>query len=122
MRTVCYEWLPTYFEGRDDRAAYLIYAEESLAGFALINRIAECDRPLDWAVAEFFVAYPFRRNGVGSAAMEQVFARHSGRWQIKYHSKNLPSAAFWNGIACSNMSLGALIIFLVWMLILLRRG
>lgn len=93
-----YEWLPTYFEGRDDRAAYLIYAEESLAGFALINRIAECDRPLDWAVAEFFVAYPFRRNGVGSAAMEQVFARHSGRWQIKYHSKNLPSAAFWNGI------------------------
>ena len=94
-----YEWLPTYFEGRDDRAAYLIYAEGSLAGFALINRIAECDRPLDWAVAEFFVAYPFRRNGVGSAAMEQVFARHSGRWQIKYHSKNLPSAAFWNGIA-----------------------
>ena len=94
-----YEWLPTYFEGRDDRAAYLIYAEESLAGFALINRIAECDRPLDWAVAEFFVAYPFRRNGVGSAAMEQVFVRHSGRWQIKYHSKNLPSAAFWNGIA-----------------------
>ena len=94
-----YEWLPTYFEGRDDCAAYLIYAEESLAGFALINRIAECDRPLDWAVAEFFVAYPFRRNGVGSAAMEQVFARHSGRWQIKYHSRNLPSAAFWNGIA-----------------------
>lgn len=94
-----YEWLPTYFESRDDRAAYLIYAEESLAGFALINRIAECDRPLDWAVAEFFVAYPFRRNGVGSAAMEQVFVRHSGRWQIKYHSKNLPSAAFWNGIA-----------------------
>lgn len=43
MRTACsdYEWLPTYFEGRDDCAAYLIYAEESLAGFALINRIAE---------------------------------------------------------------------------------
>lgn len=86
-----YEWLPTYFEGRDDRAAYLIYAEESLAGFALINRIAECDRPLDWAVAEFFVAYPFRRNGVGSAAMEQVFARHSGRWQINTTAKTCPA-------------------------------
>lgn len=94
-----YEWLPTYFEGNDDRAAYLIYADENLAGFALINRIAECGRPLDWAIAEFFVAYPFRRSGVGSAAMEQIFARHSGRWQIKYHSKNLPSVAFWNGIA-----------------------
>ena len=31
------------------------------------------------------------------------------------------TAAFWNGIACSNMSLGALIIFLAWMLVLLRR-
>ena len=33
----------------------------------------------------------------------------------------MSTAAFWNGIACSNMSLGALIIFLTWMLILLRR-
>ena len=32
----------------------------------------------------------------------------------------MSTSAFWNGIACSNMSLGALIIFLVWMLILLR--
>ena len=34
----------------------------------------------------------------------------------------MSTAAFWNGIACSNMSLGALIIFLVWMVVLLRRG
>ena len=33
----------------------------------------------------------------------------------------MSTAAFWNGIACSNMSLGALLIFLVWMLVLLRR-
>lgn len=32
----------------------------------------------------------------------------------------MSTAAFWNGIACSNMSLGALIIFLAWMLVLLR--
>ena len=33
----------------------------------------------------------------------------------------MSTAAFWNGIACSNTSLGALIIFLAWMLVLLRR-
>lgn len=33
----------------------------------------------------------------------------------------MSTSAFWNGIACSNMSLGALIIFLAWMLVLLRR-
>lgn len=26
--------------------------------------------------------------------MAQVFQRHKGRWQIKYHTKNLPSVAF----------------------------
>lgn len=31
--------------------------------------------------------------------MAQVFQRHKGRWQIKYHTKSLPSVAFWNGIA-----------------------
>lgn len=33
----------------------------------------------------------------------------------------MSTAAFWNGIACSNMSLGALIIFLAWMGVVLRR-
>lgn len=36
----------------------------------------------------------------------------------------MSTAAFWNGIACSNMSLGALIIFLAWMVVMvvvLRR-
>lgn len=33
----------------------------------------------------------------------------------------MSTAAFWNGIACSNMSLGALIIFLAWMVVVLRR-
>lgn len=83
----------------EHRAAYFILADGALAGFVLINSHPEADCPLDWAVAEFFVAYPYRRKGVGSAAMAQVFQRYKGRWQIKFHTKNLPSVAFWNGIA-----------------------
>lgn len=83
----------------EGRAAYFILADHALAGFVLINRHPEADHPLDWAIAEFFVAYPYRRKGVGSAAMAQVFQHHKGRWQIKYHTKNLPSVAFWNGLA-----------------------
>jgi predicted acetyltransferase len=82
-----------------DRAAYFIMAEGALAGFALINAHPECDHPLDWAVAEFFVAYPYRRSGVGSRAMEEIFRRHRGVWHIKYHPENTASAVFWNGIA-----------------------
>lgn len=83
----------------EKRAAYFVMAEGVLAGFALINAHPECERPLDWAVAEFFVAYPYRRSGVGSEVMRQIFRRHSGVWHIKYHPANTASVAFWNGIA-----------------------
>lgn len=82
-----------------DRAAYFIMAEGALAGFVLINAHPECDRPLEHAVAEFFVAYPYRRAGVGSETMRQIFQRHRGVWHIKYHPANTVSVAFWNGIA-----------------------
>ena len=82
-----------------NRAAYFIFVEGNLAGFAMINAHPECDRPLDWAVAEFFVAYPYRRSGVGSRVMEMIFQRHRGVWHIKYHPANTGSVVFWNGIA-----------------------
>lgn len=81
------------------RAAYFIMADDKLAGFALISDHPECEMPLDWAVAEFFVAYPYRRLGAGSRAMEEIFRRHRGVWHIKYHPANTASVAFWNGIA-----------------------
>lgn len=87
-----------------NRAAYFILVEDTLAGFALINAHPECDHPLDWAVAEFFVAYPYRRSGVGSAVMAEIFLRHRGVWHIKYHPANTASAAFWNGIARKHAS------------------
>ncbi len=90
--------LGNYFTD-NNRFPYFIYADGKLAGFALINRHAECPAPLDWAVAEFFVAYQYRRKGVGTAAMKMVFERHKGVWQIKYHSKNTASEIFWQKIA-----------------------
>ena len=87
---LCYTFLP------EDRAAWFIRADRHLAGFVLVNRHPDCGRPLDWAVAEFFVAYPFRRRGVGSAAMAEIFRRFKGNWQIKYHPRNETSAAFWH--------------------------
>lgn len=88
------------------RHPFFIYADGRLAGLALINKHAECPAPLDWAVAEFFVAYPYRRQGVGAAAMKELFQNFKGVWQIKYHPKNAGSEIFWKRIA-SEASCGA---------------
>lgn len=93
-----YRYLDAYF-AEPDRGAYFIRAGRHLAGFVLINRQPACARPIDWAVAEFFVAYPFRRKGVGAAAMAEIFDRYKGYWQIKYHPRNTGSAAFWQAVA-----------------------
>ena len=100
-----YPYLDLYFTQRD-RFAYFITADDRLAGFALIHKHKECDRPADWVAAEFFVAYPYRNQGVGTRAMEQIFKRHSGMWHIKYHVKNTASVPFWEKTAKMHASGG----------------
>lgn len=95
-----YKYLKNYWL-EDSRFPYLIYADDSLAGFALINKIAECNKKCDWSVAEFFVGYLYRRRGVATQAMNQIFSKHKGYWHIKYHNKNLASVEFWNKLAKS---------------------
>lgn len=93
-----YKYLDNYWT-EDKRFPYFIHVDGKLAGFALINSIAECDEKCDWSVAEYFVGYQFRNKGVGTRAILQIFARHKGTWHIKYHCKNIVSVGFWNKIA-----------------------
>lgn len=90
--------LDSYFTD-NDRFPYFIYVDGKLAGFALVFKRAECPAPLDWAVAEFFIAYQYRRKGVGTFVMKELFRRYQGVWQIKYHPKNRVSELFWQKIA-----------------------
>ena len=62
-----YEHLDSYWRA-PDRRPLLIRADGRLAGFALINAHSHMRRPVEHAVAEFFVARKHRRAGVGAAA------------------------------------------------------
>ena len=93
-----YKYLNNYFT-ESSRYAYFIYVDDTLAGFALVNKYKECERPIDWSIAEFFVSYNFRQQGVATQAVRQIFEIHKGLWHIKYHEKNLASVALWNKIA-----------------------
>lgn len=93
-----YKYLDNYFTD-NDRFAYFIYADNILAGFVLLNKYQECERPIDWSIAEFFVSYNFRRAGVATEAVRQIFEIHKGYYHIKYHKKNEASVVLWNNIA-----------------------
>lgn len=93
-----YKYLDNYFY-EDGRFAYFIMVDDELAGFALINKYHECERPIDWSIAEFFVSYNYRRNGVATKAIDLIFEKHKGYWHIKYHENNKASVVLWNNIA-----------------------
>lgn len=93
-----YDYIDEYFT-EDDRFAYFIYADNKLAGFVLLNKYPECDKPIDWSIAEFFVSYNFRKQGVATETVRQLFEKHKGYYHIKYHRMNTASVIFWNKVA-----------------------
>ncbi|MEQ1817537.1 MAG: GNAT family N-acetyltransferase [Terricaulis sp.] len=86
-------------------AAWIIYAQDSLAGFALLNNHSHVGRPVDFNMAEFFVARPFRRRGVARAAFHQLLRRHTGTWEVAIGAYNTPAQDFWpRAITAANVS------------------
>ena len=95
-----YKYLDNYFTD-NDRYAYFIYCDSKLAGFALIRQNPKCERSVNWSIAEFFVTYNYRRQGVATEAVKQLFKMHKGYYHINYHKKNIASELFWNKIVSS---------------------
>ncbi|MCX7357168.1 MAG: GNAT family N-acetyltransferase [Alphaproteobacteria bacterium] len=88
-----------------DHAAWVIYVGEQLAGFALLNKHSHVSRPVDFNMAEFFVARPFRRRGVARAAFHQLLRRHAGSWEVAIGAYNKPAQDFWpRAITAANVS------------------
>ena len=85
-----------------DRAVWLIRAGGALAGFALLNRHSHCNRPVDHNMGEFFVARPFRRDGIGPRAAIDVIEMHEGQWEIAVGARNAPALAFWPRIVAAS--------------------
>ena len=88
-----------------DRSVWFIRAGGALAGFALLNRHSHCERPVDFNMGEFFIARPYRRDGIGARAAIDLIEMHKGRWEIAVGERNLPAKAFWpRVVAAANAS------------------
>lgn len=79
----------------EGRRPLLIRADGVLIGFALINRVSPSGAPIDYNLAEFFIARKHRRNRLGSAAAEEIFRRFHGRWEVAVTPHNLQALVFW---------------------------
>lgn len=69
-------------------------------GFAMIarggSRVGQ--PPVDYRMAEFFIARPHRRLGVGQSAVRLILDRFAGRWEITEYVRNQGAVNFWRRV------------------------
>ncbi len=95
-----YAFLDTYWQ-EPGRVPFLVRADGRIAGFVLVNRWSALDRPLDSAVAEFFVLRKYRLARVGMRAAHLVFSRLRGRWEVPVAAYNQEALLFWRSVVQS---------------------
>jgi len=77
------------------REVLLVRVAGRLAGFILINDWSASGQHVEFAIAEFFIARKYRRNGFGTEAARQAIQGRSGAWEIAVAAYNVPALAFW---------------------------
>ncbi|MEQ1753641.1 MAG: GNAT family N-acetyltransferase [Micropepsaceae bacterium] len=75
--------------------AYLVYVNQSPAGFALVNTKSHAGNTIDRNMAEFFVARKYRRQGLASEVFHKILDDHPGRWEVAIINANEAAKAFW---------------------------
>lgn len=94
--THVYKYLDSYWK-ESDRHAFFIKADNSLAGFVMINKYNLISQGA-WSVAEFFVLKNYRNKGIGKEAAFKLFAKFSGNWEISQMENNEEAQKFWRKI------------------------
>lgn len=75
---------------------YLARVGGELAGFAVVD--AEVMHPgSDFNLGYFFLARRYRGRGLAQQMLDQLLARHPGRWEVYFYDANRPAARFWPG-------------------------
>ncbi|MCE9523031.1 MAG: GNAT family N-acetyltransferase [Alphaproteobacteria bacterium] len=93
-RFAAYPHMASYWSDAE-RWPLLIRVEGRVAGFALVNSLSHCGESIERNMGEFFVARKYRRDGIASEAVRQIFELHPGRWEVAVAVRNLSAISFW---------------------------
>ena len=93
-----YKYLDSYWS-ESDRFPFLIYADDRIAGFALVGSHPVLSEDKGGKViAEFFVMRKYRRRGIGKKAAFHIFDKFAGRWEVGQMVANVAAQGFWRSI------------------------
>ena len=77
----------------------LIINSSTPVGFAMVARGAgPAPPPVRFRMAEFFIARPHRRLGIGERAVQLILDRFAGHWEIVEYLRNPDAVKFWRRV------------------------
>jgi len=89
-----------------DRSAYplvILHGVERV-GFAMVARNAPAAARADAAeyrMAEFFIGRLHRRLGIGRSAVQLIFSRFAGTWEVMEYMRNPGAVTFWRRVVAA---------------------
>ncbi|HEY6451408.1 MAG TPA: GNAT family N-acetyltransferase [Steroidobacteraceae bacterium] len=95
-----------WFADRSAQVLTILYGAQPV-GFAMVRRrppapsAAEASPAGEFSMAEFFIARPWRRRGIGAQAVRLLFDRFNGQWLITEHLRNTGAVKFWRGVVAA---------------------
>jgi predicted acetyltransferase len=96
-----------WFGDRTAQILTILYNDEPV-GFAMVHRrTATQTAPAagatsgEFSMAEFFIARPWRRRGIGAQAVRLLFDRFDGHWLISEHVRNTVAVNFWRRVVAA---------------------
>ncbi len=93
-----YKYFDHYWREKD-RFPYLIYVDDRVAGFVLVNSHSVADQDIATkSIAEFFVMPSYRKKHIGKHVACRVFDMFPGNWQVRQTETNLPAQKFWRNV------------------------
>lgn len=79
-----------------DLKAFLIYEDDLYKGFLMLNKGRYAPRGYDYTIHEFYVAKPYRHQGIARRILKALFNFYKGKYFVMQLEKNLPAIRFWH--------------------------
>lgn len=90
-----YPWLSQYWSD-PARFPYLIYVDEKIAGFVLVQKGSPIDEDSEiYDIAEFFIMQKYKRKHVGITVANKIWKMRKGPWQVRVLVMNKIACLFW---------------------------
>lgn len=94
-----YDDIEKYFSADNENQAFFIKKDKDICGFILFNIVNNIN-----IIQEIFVLNNYKRIGIGKMAVEELFNRNKGDWEIKSLPGSEPAEKFWISVVKSYTS------------------